>query len=283
MNVIEIVLSISLIIVMIAIFFMMKVSKTNVIYSIYGSNLKKFNRKECLIQIIVVWFCLVIMSLLFKLNSTYSVLLSIIVTLTIPIIFHFQSQALSHAYFYNQITTFLQHFLAHFKLHHQTYHALIDVRLIMNADYQNLIDIAIKEVDINSSNHPLTFLYRLCPHFIVLNIMSWIQHVEEYGMDQSYEILDMLENDIDDWIEDSTMFIKRIHETKNKILVLVGLSLLIALFNQHMLSSFMNVAQNDVYQVTIFAFLCVLIITVVKAFQTLNTSWILRSEYLCKE
>lgn len=258
-------------------------TKTQLIQTIYGPQLSQINRKEVWFQLMAIWCGVLFLTNLFKLNTLLSITFIALVSLTIPIIFYFQSQALSHASFFSQITTFLQHFLAHYKLHRQSYHALIDVKHIMDKEYQANIDLAIAKLDVDSSYHPLTFVYNICPHFIVLNIMSWIQHVEEHGMDQSHEILDMLENDIDDWIEDSTLYMKKIHETKNKILILVGLALIIALFNQHMLSSFMDVSNNEVYQITIFAFLCVLLITVIKAFQTLNTSWVLRSEYLCQD
>lgn len=260
-----------------------RLTKTQLLQTIYGPQLRQINRKEYWFQLLGIWSGLLFLSSLFKLNFILSVALITIVSFSIPIIFYFQSQALAHAAFFSQITTFLQHFLAHYKLHRQSYHALIDVKHIMGQEYINHIDEAIAKLDVDASYHPLSFVYNVCPHFIVLNIMSWIQHVEEHGMDQSHEILDMLENDIDDWIEDSTLYIKKIHETKNKILILVGLALIIALFNQHMLSSFMDLSNNEVYQVTIFGFLCILLVTVIKAFQTLNTSWVLKGEYLCQD
>jgi hypothetical protein len=257
--------------------------KTKPISSLYGTNQSFFHRKESYILLFFVSLTIGFAGFMFKLSLRPSLGLLIIGILCIPLLIHYQTQAHKHASTFHQITTFLQHFLAHFKIHHQTYHALHDVSLVMDNQYQVYIKEAINSINEDASYHPLTFLYEICPHFNVLNIMSWIQHVEQHGMDQSFEILDMLENDIDDWIEDATIYIKNLHSIKNKILILVGLSLIIALFNQHMLSSFMDLSNNEVYQFAIFVFMSLLYLTIIKAFELLDTSWILRSECLWKE
>jgi ABC-type multidrug transport system fused ATPase/permease subunit len=257
--------------------------KTRPINSLYGVNQSFFHRKESWILLLFVSLSIGFAGFMFQLSLRPSLGLIIIGILCIPLILHYQTQANNHAVSFHQITTFLQHFLAHFKIHQQTYHALHDVSQIMDEQYQRYIKDSITTINEDSSHHPLTFLYDICPHFNVLNIMSWIQHVEQHGMDQSYEILDMLENDIDDWIEDATIYIKNLHSIKNKILILVGLSLIIALFNQHMLSSFMDLSNNEVYQFSIFVFMSLLYLTIIKAFELLDTSWILRSECLWKE
>lgn len=257
--------------------------KTSTLSSLYGNNQSFFHRKESWILLLFVSLAIGFAGFMFKLSLRPSLGLLIIGILCIPLIIHYQTQAHHHAISFHQITTFLQHFLAHFKIHQQTYHALHDVSQVMDDQYQRYIDNAITAINEDSTYHPLTFLYEICPHFNVLNIMSWIQHVEQHGMDQSYEILDMLENDIDDWIEDATIYIKNLHSIKNKILILVGLSLIIALFNQHMLSSFMDLSNNEVYQFAIFVFMSLLYLTIIKAFELLDTSWILRSECLWKE
>ncbi|MBS3973103.1 MAG: hypothetical protein KGZ84_08840 [Erysipelotrichia bacterium] len=257
--------------------------KTPVLSSLYGASQSFFHRKESWILLLFVSLGIGFGSLMFKLSIRASSGLIIMGMGMIPLLIHYQSKAHQHALTFNQITTFLQHFLAHFKIHHQTYHALHDVSQVMDDQYQGYISHALNRINENVSYHPLTFLYDLCPHFNILNIMSWVQHVETHGMDQSYEILDMLENDIDDWIEDATIYIKKLHSIKNKILILVGLSLVIALFNQHMLSSFMDLSNNEVYQFSIFVFMSVLYLTIIKAFELLDTSWILRSECLWKD
>jgi hypothetical protein len=257
--------------------------KTPAINSLYGTNQSFFHRKESWVLLLFISLGIGFGSVMFKLSLYPSIGLIVMGLCMIPLLVLYQLKAHQHAITFNQITTFLQHFLAHFKIHHQTYHALHDVYQVMDDQYKGFINQTLNLINEDSSYHPLTFLYDLCPHFNVLNIMSWVQHVETHGMDQSYEILDMLENDIDDWIEDSTIYIKNLHSIKNKILILVGLSLIIALFNQHMLSSFMDLSNNEIYQFSIFAFISVLYLTIIKAFELLDTSWILRSECLWKD
>jgi len=252
-------------------------------FSLYGPTHGYLSRKESWIQVLFLLVALILMSIVFKLSWKYSGVLFVMGVCSIPLFLHYHLQSHQHAHKFNQITTFLQHFLAHFKIHHQSYHALVDVKSVVDQDYQQLIDKALEQLNHDATTHPLLFLYQITPHFIVVNIMSWVEHVEKHGIDDSFETLDMLENDIDDWIEDETLFIKNLHGIKNKILILIGLSLLIALFNQHMLSSFMDLSQNEVYQLSIFIFISVLLLTMIKAFELLNTSWILKSECLWKE
>ncbi|MBS3990726.1 MAG: hypothetical protein KGZ51_01520 [Erysipelothrix sp.] len=248
--------------------------------SIYGPSYGYFSRKESWIQMLFLLVILVLMGYLFKLSYEYSVVLYVMGLCAMPLFLHYQARAYYHAYKFNQITTFLQHFLAHFKIYHQSYHALMDVKNVVDEEYAILIEKALEELNQDASKHPLQFLYEISPHFIIVNIMSWIEHVERHGVEESYETLDMLENDIDDWIEDETIYIKNLHSIKNKIVILVGLSLIIAMFNQHMLSSFMDLSSNNVYQLSIFVFISVLLLTTIKAYELLNTSWILKSECL---
>lgn len=257
--------------------------RCHVVNTIYGPSYGYFSRKESWIQLFFLLVILILVGHLFKLSYEYSVVLYVMGICAMPLFLHYQSRAHYHAYKFNQMTTFLQHFLAHFKIYHQSYHALIDVKYVVDQEYASLIDKTLEELDKDVTKHPLQFLFDITPHFIVVNIMSWVEHVEKHGIEDSFETLDMLENDIDDWIEDETLFIKKLHSIKNKIIVLVGLSLVIALFNQHMLSSFMDLSSNKVYQLSIFVFLSLLLVTTIKAFELLNTSWILKSECLWKE
>lgn len=257
--------------------------KSTPIYSIYGPAVGFFHRKESWIKMLFLIITMIIVGVLFKLSFDYIWILFLMCLVTLPLLLYYQSQANYHAHEFNQVTTFLQHFLAHFKIHQQAYHALKEVSHVVDESNSQIIHTAIETLEKDANVHPLHFMTQWCPHFIVINIMSWIQHVEKHGFEQNHEILDMLENDIDDWIEDSTLYIKNMHSIKNKILILCSLSLLISLFNQHMLGSFMDLASNQVYQFATFVFLTVVLFTSIKAFELLNCSWILKSELLWKE
>ncbi|MCD8574124.1 MAG: hypothetical protein LRY28_01200 [Erysipelotrichaceae bacterium] len=257
--------------------------KSSPIYSIYGPAVGFFHRKEAWIKMMFLLIMMMIVGVVFKLSIDYVWIMFLLCSVSLPLLLYYQSQANHHAHEFNQVTTFLQHFLAHFKIHQQAYHALKDVSHVVDESRSQLIHTAIETLERDATVHPLYFMTQWCPHFIVINIMSWIQHVESHGFEHNHEILDMLENDIDDWIEDSTLYMKNMHSIKNKILILCGLSLLISLFNQHMLGSFMDLASNQVYQFATFTFLTVVLFTGIKAFKLMDCSWILKSELLWKE
>ena len=69
---------------------------------------------------------------------------------------------------------------------------------------------------------------------------------------------------------------------KNKILTLCGISLVIALFNQVMLQSVLDLDMNVIYNNVILMFLLINLGTILMVYRFLKASWILKGECLWK-
>ena len=222
---------------------------------------------------------IIVVALLFSLPNTQIYWLLLVSWLAYPILLLWQVRFSYHATQFHQLTSFLQHFIAHFQASSKVYLALEESIAITEGPLTTTIQKALDECLIDGDvNRAFGFITKEYPHFILHNIQTWISSAETYGLDQSKEAIALLQDDIDDWIEDTNLYIQQLIIMKNKILILCMISLSIALFNQHMLSSFMDLSIHSMYHTVIFWFLLVVTFTILMAYRMLSESWILKGE-----
>jgi hypothetical protein len=201
-----------------------------------------------------------------------------------PVLVLWQLQHRYHANEFEQITSFLQHFIAHFKSNSKVLLALYETKSYLSGKMLKLVEEAIGDLELNgNANDAFARITKEYPHFIVWNIQTWITSAELYGVDDCKEAVELLEDDIDDWIEDTQMHILSMYQMKNKILLLSIIAIMIALFNQRMLSSFMDLTSQTVYHHVVFIFLLSILFTILMAYRFLRQSWIVKGECLWKE
>ena len=104
--------------------------------------------------------------------------------------------------------------------------------------------------------------------------------VEEYGSTDYAEGLEMIQDDIDEWIEDTYAFKQQQLELRNRIVILSLMALLIAFISKQMLFQTQMMQQAELYQFTMFLFLLSLIITLLVAQRIYCTPWIEKGEEL---
>src|SRR5690554_355222 len=248
-------------------------------------NLKfNFNLHYQLLMFGLLCIVLIVVSLLFYLPIRHMLLLLGFVGVSYPVITLWQLLYRFHANDFEQITSFLQHFLAHFKSDNKVLLALVECREYVEEEMGDLLECAIKELEISGdAEKAFEIISSKYPHFIVYNIQTWITSAELYGVDDCKEAIELLEDDIDDWIEDTHLYIMSLNQMKNKIVTLSALSLIIALFNQMMLKTFMDLSQADVYHNVIFIFLLIILFTIMMGYRFLKDSWISKGECLWKK
>lgn len=252
--------------------------------SIYLNHHFVFNFKYQLLMILLLCVVVVVASLLFHLPKDYILALLCLSLLGYPMVVLWQAQHVYHAYEFEQITSFLQHFIAHFKSHSKVLLALKQSRDYVRGELQIIVDQAIENLNQHGdASKAFQIISNHYPHFIVVNIETWIASAELYGVDDCKDAVGLLEDDIDDWIEDTHLYIQSLHQMKIKILVLTGLSGIIALFNQNMLTSFMDLSTKSMYHNIIFLFLTIILLTILMVFRFLKESWIAKGECLWKE
>lgn len=251
---------------------------------IYRNLRFEFNLKYQLLMFGLICIVLIVVSLLFYLPIEHMLILLGFVVICYPIITLWQLQHRFHAHDFEQITSFLQHFLAHFKSHNKVLLALVECKEYVEDEILVLVNSAIKILEISGDAEKAFEIISIkYPHFIVYNIQTWITSAEMYGVDDCKEAIELLEDDIDDWIEDTHLYVMSLHQMKNKIVTLSVLSMIIALFNQMMLKTFMDLSQANVYHNVIFIFLLIVLFTILMGYRFLKDSWISKGECLWKK
>ena len=181
---------------------------------------------------------------------------------------------------FNGFTVFLQTFIAVFKINPKTLPSLIECEKVCeNETYeliQNMKEVLLKEGSIESC---MQVLLNYQPHFIVHNLVTLITTIENHG-GQYNEGLDLIQDDIDDWIEDIYSYKKIQTSTKNKMMALCLLSVGIAFISKNMLADISFNTNSELYQISIFIFLLSLIITLFLAHRIFSKPWFEKEEKL---
>jgi hypothetical protein len=233
-----------------------------------------------------VLFLLILVGFLWLAQQFYlpllnTVVLLMICTVSIPIVWLWQAQFQYHALEFEQVTTFLQHFIAYFKSSEKVLLSLNESAVYVDGELRKVVEQAIEHLkqtgDTRAAFNLITLRY---PHFIVNNCAIWVATAEQFGFEQSKEAIELLEDDIDDWIEDTMLFIRNRLQMKNRILLMCGMSAVIALFNQNLLSSFLDLHRAAIYHHVIMLFLMSLHFTVLMAFRLIKGRWIAKGECL---
>lgn len=190
---------------------------------------------------------------------------------------------LFHSYqekIFNSFTMFLQTFIAVFKLNPKTYPSLCECEKVCEGEIHILI-LKMKERLMEEGNveAALKILSDYQPHFIVHNLITLVATIEKHGGSFS-EGLDLIQDDIDDWIEDIYSFKKNQVSTKNKMMGLCLLSIGIAFLSKNMLTEISFNTNSDIYQLSILIFLLSLLFTLFMAHRIFSKSWFEKEETL---
>jgi hypothetical protein len=231
-------------------------------------------------------FLLITMGMLWLSDQFYLPMINTVALMTmcwasIPIVWIWQAQFQYHALEFEQVTTFLQHFIAYFKSSEKVLLSLSESVAYIDGELKIVVEEAIKSLkQTGDTSAAFDIITQRYPHFIVNNCQIWVATAEQFGFDQSKEAIELLEDDIDDWIEDTMLFVRTRLQMKNRILLMCGMSAVIALFNQNLLSSFLDLHHVRIYHHVIMLFLMTLHITVLMAFRLIKGRWIAKGECL---
>lgn len=206
-------------------------------------------------------------------------LLCILSLMLAPFILLWMATHRYHEHQFNDLTMLLQHMIALFKNSPKLYQTLKESRQYVSQQLRSEIDECMKILEESGDVHAsLAYFLNLHPHFIVSNLFHLIETVELEGGELYDDGLDMIQEDIDDWIEDTYLFKQSQMKMKNRMLALSAMSLLIAFFAKNMMIEIQFDATSTLYQIAIFMFMVALLITITLAHQPLNQTWIDSSE-----
>lgn len=200
-----------------------------------------------------------------------------------PFFIHFQIRWNSEEKEFYQLTDFLQQFLASFKQHPKIYASLIECVDNTDGNLNKQLNHWIKGIETGGypKQHAEEFIQSQS-HFIISNLIHLMLAVENYGTFNYFEGLEIIQDDIEDWIEDTTIFkYEQIH-TKNRIQILALFACGIALMSHNMLFKTDLISSMDFYYFSLFVFLLLILLTLFFSQKLISVPWIERSEKLWK-
>ena len=251
----------------------------------YRKNILSYGLRFYPRQYLIIHFTSVLLvliaSFVFALPLPYILFLCFVVIIFLPTTLLWQAVFIREERDFFMLTSFLQQTIAVFKSHPKIYAALSECLTLTDGDLKRSIIQWMNDIEAGSplKESSITFLKKV-PHFISGNLVNLMVFVEEYGSTDYAEGLEMIQDDIDDWIEDTYAFKQQQLELRNRIVILSLMALLIAFISKQMLFQTQMMQQVELYQFTMFLFLLSLIITLLVAQRIYCTPWIEKGEEL---
>ncbi|MEG0409911.1 MAG: hypothetical protein RSB19_06545 [Erysipelotrichaceae bacterium] len=243
-----------------------------------------YSLKEHFFLLLLMSCSILIASYLFQVKMESIIFLILLASALCPIMIIWIAYNSYQEKQFSDITLFLQHFLAMFKLNPKTYQVLQDCQDVVGIEMKEIIQEMLEKQETLGNLHE-TFLILLnkYPHFIIHNLTTFVEAVEKHGTDHYLDGLDLIQDDIDDWIEDVYLFKKQQMQAKNKMLVLCGFSCVISFFAKNMLAKIVFNQNSLLYQISILFFFITVLITLLMAHKILGESWMDREEFICRK
>jgi len=166
-----------------------------------------------------------------------SILILFITTIVLtPIFFRYQLQWIKQEQAFFNLTDFLQQFIASFKSHPKIYAALLECEDITQGQLRKDIRHWIEGLEKGGypQEHAKAFM-RKYGHFTIGNMVHLMLAVENYGSFHYAEGFEIIQDDIEEWIEDTYAFKQEQIQTQRKIQILSLFSMGIAYMSHNML------------------------------------------------
>lgn len=230
-------------------------------------------------NITVLFITIVMITKTLGLNLVYTLTIILIAILLLPLVVIWQLNYYRQEYDFNNLVTYINQFILVFKSYPKIYPSLIELENSISGDLNKLVNNSIEEIKSGQSSHEaLSAISNHYPHFIVFNLHSLLYSIEQYGSTDYFEALDLVQDDLDDWVEDVNSFNYNKKIIIQKIKILITFAYIICLASLKMLFSIKMEVTSLIYQTSMFIFCLLLIFTYLIAISLLNAKWIERSE-----
>lgn len=259
----------------------MKKLKNNKLFKIIYSYNMNFNIKKN----IVIYLLMIIMSYYissaFNLSNSLTLLLIVIMLLEAIYVLKALITYSTNEIDYSNYVNFLQHFIGVYKINQKTLYCLNESLPICNDELKSLVEVIINTINSGENiKDSLFLLLKYNNHFIVYNLINMISSIESYGSFEFKEGLELISDDIDDWIEDTYDYKLQVIKNKNKVTILCGFAIFIGLVAKGMLTQIGFDLNNRIYQISVFLFMLSIILTLFLSYKHLNNNWIDKEEVI---
>lgn len=212
--------------------------------------------------------------MLFDLELSYTFALFVLTLFLSPYFIRYQLRYAKEEAAFFELTDFLQQFVAAFKQHPKIYSSLLECEDISQGELHNHLKKWINSLEQGGypKRHAKAFI-EAYPHFIVGNLIHLMLAVEEFGASNYSDGLEIIQDDLEDWIEDTYTFKQTQMATKRRIEILALMALGIAYFSHSMLFRTHTIDTLSFYNLTVFLFLVLIVITLLMAHKALSQKW----------
>ena len=241
-------------------------------FSYLGYHYQIFQHIALILLVMAVVFCFF---QLFSLRLVYQMPLYLITVFLLPdMLFCILAQRMEEQRF-RDMTLFLQHLIALFRQYQKVYQAMRECGAYVSIDFQKRIAQCVAAIDRGCSlQDACMLLYEDHPHFIIHHTFMCMETLEAQGGDLKEQGLDLILEDIDDWIEDTYAYKQEQLSSKNRILILCVMSAVIAFLAKNMLRQLETELVGEWYQYAMVFFFICLLLTLWNAHRILKKTWI---------
>ncbi len=252
------------------------------LYQIMKSNKSYVSIYKLYFNLFILLVLIIIMAITLKLNLMFTISLLIISLLLMPLLILWRLNYYHQEFEFNNLVTYINQFVIVFKFHPKVYATLIEIENSISGKLNCLVNNSIESIKngktVFKAMEDITNAY---PHFIVYNLHSLVYSIEQYGNNDYFEALDLIQDDLDDWVEDITAYNYAKSRIISKVTVLIMFAFIICLIALKMLFSVKVSSNSSLYQIAMFIFCLLQIFTYVISCSLLNVKWIERSEIIC--
>lgn len=217
----------------------------------------------------------------FQMSMDRILLLNVVVAIVLPyIVVDIAKYEFQHKDFLS-LTATLQYFLSQYKIEPHLKKALEGSAVIANEELQQCLTTVITRLEqegkVNVFQEEL-MAYK--PHFIIANITNFICNLEQYGASNFENGIDLLIEDVEQWIADCHASKQTLLQIRNRICLLCLFSLIIANFAMQMSLNVEFSVSSVIYQNMLFVYFISLVLTLQQAFHLHHFDWIEPKECL---
>ncbi len=178
---------------------------------------------------------------------------------------------------------FFQQVLALFKHHPKIYFSFTESQDLIKGKLKESVLAWINDLEQGKDlNHSALFFLKSYPHFVIGNLIHLMVAVELFGTHDYGLSLDIIQDDIEEWAEDTLLFKQMEKQQRNRIILLSIFALFIAYFSQSMLKKTGLQAQMNLTDMALLIFMLMIQITIAVVQNLLSKRWIEEREEIWK-
>jgi len=178
---------------------------------------------------------------------------------------------------------FFQQVLALFKHHPKIYFSFIESQNLTSGRLGEFVSQWIRDLEEGKELPKSASVFlKSYPHFVIGNLIHLMVAVELFGTHDYGLSLDIIQDDIEEWAEDTILYKQMEKQQRNRIVLLSLFALIIAYFSQSMLKKTGLNAQMDLTNMALLIFVLMIQITIALVQHLLSQRWIETSEEIWK-